>query len=173
MKCPACLAEMNEITAGDIKIDVCDRGCGGIWFDDGELRKFDNGKEFDPTSLLKVSSTGHSSPTETIRKCPRCSDSVLVKQYSDIENKVQIDQCWECSGILLDRGELAILRSQFNNDADHVAAVNAYAQNCIDKQIKSVEKAGAERIKQIREENSNSYNASISAFKELFGRQKY
>ena len=36
MKCPKCGEEMTEIELAGIKVDRCD-GCGGIYFDHGEL----------------------------------------------------------------------------------------------------------------------------------------
>ena len=38
MNCPACGNVMTEVTAGDIRVDACKGGCGGLWFDEWELR---------------------------------------------------------------------------------------------------------------------------------------
>jgi len=41
MNCPACGNILEQMTVGDVTVDVCQRGCGGIWFDNFELEKFD------------------------------------------------------------------------------------------------------------------------------------
>ena len=40
MNCPACGNVLKEMTVSDISVDVCQGGCGGIWFDNFELKKF-------------------------------------------------------------------------------------------------------------------------------------
>ena len=44
MKCPACGNELSQMVAGEITVDVCKGGCGGIWFDHFELQKVDEQK---------------------------------------------------------------------------------------------------------------------------------
>lgn len=39
MKCPACNGELFPIKAGDVALDICEKGCGGVWFDRMELKK--------------------------------------------------------------------------------------------------------------------------------------
>ena len=45
MKCPACEKELQQITIETITLDVCEGGCGGIWFDNFELEKVDEPHE--------------------------------------------------------------------------------------------------------------------------------
>ena len=33
MKCPACFNELTELQVGNLTVDACQGGCGGIWFD--------------------------------------------------------------------------------------------------------------------------------------------
>ena len=54
MECPACGKTLKEVTAKDIKVDVCDGGCGGIWFDQFELQKVDEPHESAGESLLNI-----------------------------------------------------------------------------------------------------------------------
>lgn len=39
MNCPACGTAMTEVTVANVKVDACQGGCGGIWFDQFELAK--------------------------------------------------------------------------------------------------------------------------------------
>ena len=45
MKCPACSNEMTQVLIKDIALDVCEDGCGGIWFDWFELNRIDEPHE--------------------------------------------------------------------------------------------------------------------------------
>ena len=42
MKCPACDHELTELQVGSLYVDVCQGGCGGIWFDAFELPRVEN-----------------------------------------------------------------------------------------------------------------------------------
>ncbi len=112
MKCPVCdvdmVTEEVEVPGPNIMIDYCPK-CRGIWLDEGELNK-----------LLHSSA-----PERTIKRakglknwgkgmCPRCRGSMQIKFVKDIE----VDECTECKGIWLDRGELKRLK---DSDIDEVA----------------------------------------------------
>ena len=45
MKCPACSRELAEVQVGSLLVDVCQGGCGGIWFDAFELQRMDEAHE--------------------------------------------------------------------------------------------------------------------------------
>ncbi|RKZ31105.1 hypothetical protein DRQ33_07330, partial [bacterium] len=45
MKCPACGKELTRMKTGEIIVDVCKGGCGGIWFDKWELDRVDEKHE--------------------------------------------------------------------------------------------------------------------------------
>ncbi len=47
IKCPACGKEMEKvfIPSEGINIDICTNGCGGIFFDNREFDKFNEGHE--------------------------------------------------------------------------------------------------------------------------------
>jgi len=167
MICPACDSELIEVKAGDIAVDYCKSGCGGVWFDEQELQKIDNGDEFNAVDLVNITSPSVSVDSDKIRKCPLCVDQVLVRQFYDVQNKVEVNQCWNCSGIFLDRGELLILRSQFATDSEHHAAVEAYADRAVSAGIEQVEIAGADRIEQIKKDYSNRGRAIKSALRDL------
>ena len=51
MECPACHRVLRSRRIGEIVVDVCHDGCGGIWFDQGELSKFDEPSEFQGEAL--------------------------------------------------------------------------------------------------------------------------
>ncbi|MCB0311374.1 MAG: zf-TFIIB domain-containing protein, partial [Bdellovibrionales bacterium] len=41
MKCPGCANNLQQMETGPIRVDFCEGGCQGIWFDPGELEKCD------------------------------------------------------------------------------------------------------------------------------------
>ena len=45
MKCPVCNRQLQEMRVADIVVEVCQNGCGGIWFDNYELKKVDEQHE--------------------------------------------------------------------------------------------------------------------------------
>jgi Zn-finger nucleic acid-binding protein len=38
MNCPACRTTLTQVNVSGLRIDVCQGGCAGIWFDQAELR---------------------------------------------------------------------------------------------------------------------------------------
>lgn len=105
MKCPACKEPLREKGAGDMTLDMCYGGCGGIWFDATELQRLD----------ARAAATLHTiwqAPPGTIqladaRLCPRCTEQVLERKWFSDLKKVEIDQCPRCNGIWLDAGEFS------------------------------------------------------------------
>jgi Zn-finger nucleic acid-binding protein len=103
MKCPACKNPLLEKGAGDMTLDVCYGGCGGIWFDATELERVS----------ARTATTLHtiwSVPVNNVkltepRMCPRCPDQVLDRKWFSDRKQVEIDQCPRCGGIWLDAGE--------------------------------------------------------------------
>ncbi|MHC4128909.1 MAG: TFIIB-type zinc ribbon-containing protein [Planctomycetota bacterium] len=43
MNCPVCENSLAEKTVESITVDVCEGGCGGIWFDNYEFEKVPGG----------------------------------------------------------------------------------------------------------------------------------
>ena len=58
MKCPACGTAMTEMTVGEIKVDACQGGCGGLWFDEWELRRVDKPDQSAGEALLDIPQAG-------------------------------------------------------------------------------------------------------------------
>jgi len=125
MKCPACEGVLTQLTQSDITVDVCDKSCGGIWFDSFELQKVDEGHEAAGETLLDV---GPHKPVpldhSTKRRCPKCPDITLIRHFFSVKKEIEIDECGNCGGVWLDSGELAAIRSQFNTEQDRKKAFN-------------------------------------------------
>ena len=127
MKCPACGTELVTQMASDIQVDLCQHGCGGLWLDDREIKKFDEEAEFDPETLRgQLSPSGSVTINTGVRPCPRCSGEILWKRWYDINRQVEVDQCPKCSGIWLDLGELSKIRGQYKTEVERQEAADKY-----------------------------------------------
>ena len=110
--CPACGGKMTKVlTKKGINIDVCTEGCGGIWFDNRELEKFDEADENaeDILNLLNEKNFGKVSD-DTVRNCPVCKTKMVKNKYS-INTDIEIDECYNCGGKFLDYNEIIHIRN--------------------------------------------------------------
>ncbi len=113
MKCPACFNELTQTQVGSLVVDVCQGGCGGIWFDAFELERVDEEAESAGEPLLHIQ-RDDTIVVDTTRKraCPRCAEIKLHRHYFSAQRRVQVDQCPNCGGYWLDAGELAEIRAE-------------------------------------------------------------
>jgi Zn-finger nucleic acid-binding protein len=113
MQCPACFNPLSEMQVGSLTVDVCEGGCGGIWFDAFELQRADDPKETAGEAMLHISRD----PTIQVdltrkRACPRCEGIKLKKHFFSAKRRVEVDECPNCGGYWLDAGELAQIRRE-------------------------------------------------------------
>ena len=113
MKCPACLHELTEIQVGELRVDVCQRGCGGLWLDAFELQRVDDTDEMAGEALLLIQRDDriHVNLARK-RECPRCPSVKLHRHFFSAKRRVEVDQCPNCGGYWLDAGELDQIRAE-------------------------------------------------------------
>jgi Zn-finger nucleic acid-binding protein len=113
MKCPACFNELTPLQVGSLTVDVCQGGCGGIWFDAFELQRVDEEREEAGELLLEIRRDERIrvDPTRK-RDCPRCEGVKLKRHFFSAKRRVEVDQCPNCGGYWLDAGELAQIRAE-------------------------------------------------------------
>lgn len=127
MKCPVCHHNLTEVEAGDIKVDICKDGCGGIWFDHFELEKVDEHHEHAGEALLDIErKEGVKVRLDEKRPCPRCSGITMMKHFFSLKRKVEIDECASCGGVWLDAGELRDIRTLYKTAEEREAAADEY-----------------------------------------------
>ena len=113
MKCPACFNELSEMQVGRLVVDVCQGGCGGIWFDAFELQQADEEGEAAGEPLLHIQRDERVVVDSSCkRECPRCADIKLHRHFFSAKRRVEVDQCPNCAGYWLDAGELALIRTE-------------------------------------------------------------
>ena len=123
MECPACSNQLSQVDVRGVEVDVCKGGCGGIWFDNYEFKKFDEPHEHAGEALLEVEidpnvNVDHSEK----RNCPRCENIIMMRRFFSVKKAVELDECAGCAGIWLDTGELAHIRSLFNSEEERKEA---------------------------------------------------
>lgn len=121
--CPACGKKMQKIFMPEqgVNLDVCVDGCGGIYFDNREFKKFDEPHE-DISPLVEVLA-GRVFKTvdeSAERKCPVCGN-IMVKNHSSSKQQIQVDECYHCGGKFLDFSELDKIRAEYDTEAERGA----------------------------------------------------
>ena len=136
MQCPACNHELIPMEAGGVVVDACVGGCGGVWFDNFELRKFDEPHESEGEALLHVERDPDVVVDHTARRgCPSCSGVVMMRHPFSPQDNVEIDECPQCGGIWLDAGELADIRNRFDTEEERNEAAQAWLNRTLDAHL--------------------------------------
>jgi Zn-finger nucleic acid-binding protein len=107
MQCPACHHKLTEVMLGAVAIDVCEGGCGGIWFDNAELAKVEQEHHAAPDILVRVQRRDATKPAgRRSMHCPRCETEVLEPKIPRLGSAIEFDRCPSCHGYWLAHGEL-------------------------------------------------------------------
>jgi len=136
MQCPACGRALTPRTVAGVAIDVCEGGCGGIWFDNRELRKLDDREEAAGEELLGLArDPAVAVDHEATWNCPRCDAQPMTRHFYSPQRAVEVDECPRCGGVWLDAGELATIRAQYASEATRNAAHREAAHAVFRKQV--------------------------------------
>ncbi|MGD2095324.1 MAG: zf-TFIIB domain-containing protein [Phycisphaerales bacterium] len=148
MNCPACANVLQKVNVGDVEVDVCQGGCGGIWFDNFELSKFDEPHESAGEQLLEIERNENITVDHTQRfKCPKCDDIVMMRHFFSVKKNVEVDECPGCGGFWLDAGELGKIRSLFNTEEERHKAAEEYFSEVFGGQLAAMEAEDQEKLK--------------------------
>jgi Zn-finger nucleic acid-binding protein len=132
MDCPACDAQLSEISIDGTSFDVCTEGCGGIWFDWFELQKVDEAHEQTGAALLAIPvHRSRSIDPERLRSCPRCDNTRLHRHFHGVNRQTEVDECPGCGGFWLDGGELERIRNEYGSDAERRQAADRYFETVL------------------------------------------
>ena len=151
MNCPACARAMTEVTAGDVKVNACKGGCGGLWFDEWALRKVDQPDQSAGEALLDIPQDPRVTvDTNKPRKCPRDPDITMVRHFWSVKAKALVDECPKCEGMFLDPGELAEIRTEYASDEERHKAARAYYREMFDTQLAGMLKRDKSKLENAR-----------------------
>jgi len=151
MRCPACTKELSASTVGGVTVDVCRGGCGGIWFDNLEIKKFDEPHEEAGTELLEIERNAATTIDRTKRlDCPKCDGAVMMRHFSSVKQEVEVDECPACGGFWLDYGELGRIRSLFKTEAERAEAASKYFDDVFGTRLAEMRGESEEKTEKVR-----------------------
>lgn len=114
MKCPVCAKKLTETKAGKVLLDICQGGCGGVWFDAKELDQI-NAQQRKTGGNLHITRAEAIPVDDSVpRHCPVCTKTKLVRRLFSLGTGVEMDCCPKCQGIWLDYGELESIQEETN-----------------------------------------------------------
>ncbi|MBM3498939.1 MAG: hypothetical protein FJX74_09740 [Armatimonadetes bacterium] len=104
--CPRCTKVLEPMVVESVTVEGC-RGCGGAWFDRGEL---DDVAKHDPAALERIDrafspARGQPAAPYSSMRCPVCLDRLEGFEFKHFPG-VQMDGCRKCRGVWADHGEL-------------------------------------------------------------------
>ncbi len=127
-------------------MDVCQGGCGGIWFDNFELKKFDEPHEHIGKALLDVETDPHVTiDHEGKRPCPKCDGIKMMRHFFSIKKEVEVDECPGCGGFWLDEGELHHIRNQYQTEEEKEKATHQFFSELFDEDLEAMKQESAEK----------------------------
>ncbi len=151
MKCPACGNQLQQVAAGDVTVDVCKGGCGGIWFDNFELKKFDEPHEEAGQALLEIELAPNVSVDHSKRlNCPKCDGVVMMRHFFSVKKQVEVDECPNCAGFWLDAGELRAIRELFKTEAERHKAAEEYFKGVFGDELAAREAEDQAKVERSR-----------------------
>lgn len=151
MECPACGRPLVEHTVGTLTVDVCRGGCGGVWFDQLELKKVDEPHESLGEELLDIErEPGLQVDMDRRRTCPRCTGQIMLRHYFSIRREVVVDECPRCAGFWLDAGELRAIREEFSTEVDRNATAQASFDTQFGSQLEAMRKESEHQAEKAR-----------------------
>ncbi|UCG46431.1 MAG: zf-TFIIB domain-containing protein [Phycisphaerales bacterium] len=151
MECPACGNSLKEVTVEGITVDVCEGGCGGIWFDWFELQKVDEPHESAGEGLLEVERDEGVSVDRSKRlDCPKCDGIVMMRHFFSVKHEVEVDECPGCGGFWLDAGELGKIRSLFESEQERHEAADKYFSDLFAADFAAMEEENRAKLEKTR-----------------------
>jgi Zn-finger nucleic acid-binding protein len=139
------------MTVGDVTVDVCKGGCGGIWFDQFELKKFDEPHESAGEALLDVERDANIGVDLSRRlACPKCDDVIMMRHFFSIKKQVEVDECGNCGGFWLDAGELGQIRGLFDTEEQRHQAAEEYFSEVFGEQFAVMKAESQEKLAKAR-----------------------
>jgi Zn-finger nucleic acid-binding protein len=139
------------MTVSDVTVDVCKGGCGGIWFDQFELKKFDEPHESAGEALLDIERDENITVDHSQRlACPKCDNVTMLRHFFSIKKQVEVDECGNCGGFWLDAGELGQIRGLFGSEEERHQAAHAYFSDVFGEQLAAMKAESEEKLTKAR-----------------------
>jgi len=151
MNCPRTGKEMKEFEMDGVKVDVS-TGCGGVFFDNFELDKFDEKDETAGDELMTyMEMYANDIDLDQRLDCPKCSGITMQRHFFSVGRKVEIDECPGCGSVWLDPGELLTIRETYPSEEEREKAAEAYIKEVLDNpEMNALKEKGEEGLARAR-----------------------
>ncbi|GBF22629.1 hypothetical protein tpqmel_0033 [Candidatus Gastranaerophilus sp. (ex Termes propinquus)] len=162
INCPACGKVMEKIYMSEQKfnIDICSKGCGGLFLDNREFNKIDEPHEnIDEITEALKGKVFQEVDSAALRVCPVCRTN-MVKNHVSARKEIEIDECYGCGGKFLDHGELEQMRGQYATATERDADVVKYVYGLKNVELAKVE-ADAKKARENRSPLQNLFGALL------------
>lgn len=172
MNCPVCEnKKLHHVTVRSVELDICSDGCQGIWFDQRELKKFDEAHE-STEGLIECNAVSASAkPRSHQLHCPKCKNIVMIKRFSSVKKKIELDECGKCAGIWTDAGELAQLRNEFKTESERRKAADLVFDDLFSQSLNQIKNESKE-LQNTTKRIANAFRF-ISPSYYMSGKQKW
>lgn len=152
MDCPRTGQPMEEVEINGVKVDIS-TGCGGIWFDNFELEKFDEKNESAGEKLIAASKKYLDTNVDTSARLqsPKNPDVTMMRHFFSVREKIEIDECPETGGIWLDPGELKKIRDLFTSEEAKNEAADEYFRELFNSpEMKAIKEKSDEDLRKAK-----------------------
>ncbi len=146
MNCPACAAPLETLNVDSLAVDVCRSGCGGVWFDNFELKRVDALDEKLGTALAHLEFNPDAIVLPEKRPCPKCVGFTMLQHKFSREKPVVVDECPNCGGIWLDGGELAEIRQPVTTKDERQRQTQSFFHECLAVELAALRAQRAPRL---------------------------
>lgn len=172
MNCPVCEnKKLHPVTIQSVQLDICSDGCQGIWFDQRELKKFDEAHESAEGLIEANPVAAKTKPRSHQLHCPQCKNIVMIQRFSSVKKKIELDECGKCAGIWTDAGELTQLRNEFKTENERRKAADLVFDDLFSGSLNSLHKESSE-LKNTTKRIANAFRF-ISPSYYISGKQKW
>lgn len=139
LKCPRTNTPLKEVELDGVVVNISE-ACGGVWFDNFEIKKFDEIHEKAGDKLVEILAPFQNKSIDEEKRmhCPKCKDIILMRHFESPKRAFKVDECAQCAGIWLDPGELAQLRSLFKTEEQRKAYVEKFVNSTLSPHLETM-----------------------------------
>lgn len=151
--CPRSGHALKGVEIDEVRVDLCE-DCGGVWFDNFELKKFDEKHEAGGESLIELMAQHARADLELSErlKSPRHPEIVMMRRFFSPRKQIEIDECPQSGGIWLDAGELARIRDLFPTEEERKKFVSEFIGEVMSSpEMKAMNAQSEERVRKAKQ----------------------
>ena len=151
MKCPCCAFDLIKMKDNKLKVAICKKGCGGVWFDSLEFQKVKQEPKKYEKSIAIIDREKLKSDKQDKKKCPQCKDIVMMCNYFSVKQELEINTCAQCGGVWLQCGTLGEIVKMYKTGQDREKAADEYYSNLVDGVLGPLQSKEKEKWLKIKE----------------------